>query len=175
MEFIIAIVIIVFIIIALVSAIRIITTGKSDLPIFAIPIMTKHELIFARKLNQALEEFEFHLFPQMPFAAFLKILPGTERKLAFRVRNKFSQKRADFAIADDDMKVILIVELDDKTHNASKDRARDEILGSAGIPTVRLRNGYAIKTEEILAAIKPHLLSYSEAKSSKPNPSDLGN
>ena len=35
------------------------------------------------------------------------------------------------------MKVITLIELDDRTHDAAKDQRRDSITGAAGFPTLR--------------------------------------
>lgn len=136
-------------------------SDHQDYPIIAIPIMTQHEIVFVQKLVQAVDQYGVHVFPQVSMSAFLKVKPGTDRKTAARTRNRFAQKRADFVIVDDSMKILLIVELDDASHNDDKDRARDKLSAAAGIPTIRLRNGRRISIEEIKTAIAPYLQTLS--------------
>ena len=127
------------------------------LPIIAKPIMTDHELAFAEKLMEAVEGTNLLVIPQVAMSAFLQVKPGTEKALASKVRNRFSQKRPDFVLADDDMNVVLIVELDDSSHNKDRDRVRDTLASAAGIKTVRLSNGRRITMPEIRAALLSNL------------------
>ena len=69
----------------------------------------------------------------MPLAKSKTINPNA-RLAAFR---RISQKRVDYAIYTEKLELICVVELDDRTHGASKDAERDRYLASAGIKTVR--------------------------------------
>lgn len=99
-----------------------------------IPIMTPNELEFFRRISKAVPEA--FVFPQVAMSAL--IAPshpdGKKRMAAFR---KISQKRVDWAIYTQDMRLVCIVELDDQTHDPENDVLRDAMLDSAGIPTVR--------------------------------------
>ncbi len=99
-----------------------------------IAIMTANELEFFLRLTRALTDL--HVFPQVAISAL--IAPshpdGKKRMAAFR---QISQKRVDWAIYSSDMKLICVVELDDRTHDSAKDAARDAMLDTAGIKTIR--------------------------------------
>ncbi|WP_457350897.1 DUF2726 domain-containing protein [Sphingomonas sp. UYP23] len=59
-----------------------------------------------------------------------------------RTRYKFSSKIVDFVIEDRASGAILaLVELDDRSHDAARDRQRDAMTASAGYRTVRLHAG----------------------------------
>lgn len=97
-------------------------------------IMTGNELEFFRRLSRA--HNEGFVFPQVAMSALLepKALTRNSRLAAFR---RISQKRVDYTLHEPDLSLICVVELDDRTHDASKDAARDAMLRSAGIPTMR--------------------------------------
>ena len=99
-----------------------------------IPIMTANELEFFRRIGKAVPEA--FVFPQVAMSALIapNDTDGKKRMAAFR---KISQKRVDWAIYTQDMKLVCVVELDDRTHNRENDALRDALLDSAGIPTVR--------------------------------------
>jgi len=53
--------------------------------------------------------------------------------------NKISAKHIDFAIVNNDMKILFLIELDDNTHNYSDRQNRDEFVNKA-----LLDNGYML-------------------------------
>ena len=98
-------------------------------------ILTSNEREFFLRLTRALPGV--FIFPQMAFSAFLQPTSKEGTKEYMSSFGRISQKRVDFALFDYDFKLICIVELDDKTHIASKDKVRDKYLSSAGIRTIR--------------------------------------
>lgn len=97
------------------------------------PIMTGNEIEFFGRLRRALPEH--HVFPQVAMSAVIKpVATYNQDRGAYNAINK---KRIDYAVYDKDMKLIALVELDDKMHDAERDRRRDAITASAGVRTVR--------------------------------------
>lgn len=97
-------------------------------------IMTGNELEFFLRLVRS--NPDGYVFPQIAMSALIaptSTRPKT-RLAAFRA---ISQKRIDYAIYTKNMKLLCVVELDDKLHNAKADALRDGILESAGLITVR--------------------------------------
>lgn len=74
----------------------------------------------------------------------------------FRRLAQARQKVADYVICDKTFYVVAVVELDDASHNAEKDRARDEILKEAGLKIIRWRTTKLPTNEEIRQAVAPH-------------------
>lgn len=59
-----------------------------------------------------------------------------------RARNSYSQKIVDYVLEDRATgTVIALIELDDRSHNSSKDGRRDALTQAAGYRTVRLPAG----------------------------------
>lgn len=120
-----------------------------------VPIMTPNELEFFWRISKAAPDA--FVFPQVAMSAL--IAPnepnGKKRMAAFR---KISQKRVDWAIYTQDMVLVCIVELDDRTHNLENDALRDAMLDSAGIPTVR----WDSRKKPLVGEIRKTLLDLSK-------------
>lgn len=97
-------------------------------------LVTGNELEFYGRLMRAYPEG--HVFPQVAMSALIEPKSGSEKSklAAFR---QISQKRCDYIITDKRLQVLVVVELDDSTHDARRDAQRDRRLSSAGIPTLR--------------------------------------
>jgi hypothetical protein len=119
--------------------------GKAGYLFTGCPLMSESEIRFYRILQMAVPN-EL-VFPQVGMAALVRPrYAGADSRFmpAFRT---MSQKRIDFVVCNrDSMEVRCLVELDDSSHDAQRDRAREVITAQAGYRTVRVRAGrrYAI-------------------------------
>jgi len=98
-------------------------------------LMTKNEEEFFRRLRKALPDH--YIFPQVAFRAIVRPTAKYDTKAYTRQLAKIGSKHCDFLICDDDLNVIAIVELDDRTHVSEKDAIRDRLTACAGYTTVR--------------------------------------
>ena len=105
------------------------------------PLLTGNEAEFFYRLQRALPGF--HVFPQVSFAAFLTDDGQLSRNAQWAVRARFDRKIADFVVCErGTLKVVALVELDDRLHDAKADRQRDVITKAAGYQTTdHHRNG----------------------------------
>ena len=97
-------------------------------------VMTGNEADFFFRLVRA--NPNGYVFPQVAMSALIApVARGSKsRLLAFR---RISQKRVDYALYTNKLELICVVELDDRTHDPSRDAVRDSYLESAGIVTLR--------------------------------------
>lgn len=103
------------------------------------PLLTANELGFYAVLRDALAEYA--VFPQVAMNAFIRPGAGLSAKEYAATRGTFAQKHVDFLVCDpDSLAVLAIVELDDQTHSAEKDAARDCITAAAGYKTLRFHS-----------------------------------
>jgi hypothetical protein len=122
------------------------------------PLMNDNEIEFYFRLSKALPE---HLiFPQVSMQALIEAA-STDRRVAERDRKRIAQQRVDYAICDPAGAVVVVIELDDRSHRSkkAKDNVRDARLMQAGIRTLRYqsnaRPGLAALRKDILAAEPP--------------------
>jgi hypothetical protein len=114
------------------------------------PLMTENEKGFFRTLQRALPGY--HVFPQVSFAALLTDNGGRKR---MAVRARFDRKIADFVVCDrETCDIVALVELDDRTHSAAKDRYRDELTEAAGYKTIRFQSKKKPTESEIAELFK---------------------
>ncbi len=108
-------------------------------PFEVMPLMTDSEIIFFRKLQQALPEYL--IFSQVQLSRMIEPSQeaGNERQFWF---NRVCRQSVDFVIVAGDAKTILLaIELDDWTHESKnrqkQDAKKDKALSSAGIAILR--------------------------------------
>lgn len=118
------------------------TIKGDDLPVWPfepMPIMTDSEVLFFKKLQQALPEYV--IFSQVQLSRIIEPSEevGKDRQFWF---NRICRQSIDYVLVDHDLQtVLLVVELDDWTHESptrqKQDAKKDKALASAGIPIVR--------------------------------------
>lgn len=114
------------------------------------PLLTENERQFYWRLVRALPDHV--VLAQVAMGALIGVAGHVARKDRWRVRASFSQKIVDFVV-DEGMRVVALVELDDRSHEAGRDRARDAITAAAGYRTVRFWSGRRHDEEEIRSQI----------------------
>lgn len=92
-------------------------------------LLTGNEREFFGRLSRALPGHR--IFPQVAMSAILTSAKG---------RSRFDRKVVDFVVCDHAMRVVALVELDDRTHERRRDAARDAMTREAGYRTVRYRS-----------------------------------
>ena len=114
---------------------------KRKVAYIAKPLLSETELKFFLRLQDALPEYV--IGPQVALAAIIDVAAADNQgPRRFTNRSGFAQKFADFAIIGKRTGVVeAIVELDDYSHDSAsakaKDRTRDKMLQSIGIPVYR--------------------------------------
>ena len=127
------------VLLALVALAAVLVAGKSQksLPLVAKRLMTKREHEAINVLEQIFPDCRIH--SQVAMAAILTTKSGLDKKARASMRNRFDRKIIDFVVENrSNGDIVLLVELDDKTHNAAKDATRDAMTGAAGYRTVRI-------------------------------------
>ena len=126
------------------------------------PLMTENEKAFFRTLQRALPGH--HVFPQVSFGAFLTVDGNLTQQKRWAVRSRFDRKMADFVVCDrETCDIVALVELDDRTHSAARDRKRDELTKAAGYQTIRFHSKQK-PTESEIAALFKHSASLAVSK-----------
>ena len=104
-------------------------------------VMTQHELIFYKTLLEAISGCV--IIPQAHLSMFLdhKVY-GQNWSRAF---SRINGKSVDFLICTNDMKPLIVIELDDNTHDRPDRQKRDifvnSIISDANMPLLRFKAG----------------------------------
>jgi len=122
-----------------VVAARLLGSGKGigGLPVEARALMTDMERRTIGYIEAAIPNARVHA--QVSMGALLRPKSGLDNSTRMRTLNRFTSRRVDFVVEDRASgRIMLLIELDDRTHNAGKDRDRDRLTARAGYTTVRL-------------------------------------
>lgn len=102
-------------------------------------ILSPNEKEFFHRLTRALPTYP--IFPQVAMSALIGIDSRLSQRQQFAIRRRFGWKYCDFVVClPYTLDVLLIIELDDRTHTASADRKRDAMMSAAGYQTQRFNS-----------------------------------
>lgn len=114
------------------------------------PLMTRNELEFFSRLSRALPEL--HVFPQVAMSALIR--PASRGKSFRAAFARISQKRVDWVVCrKESLAVVAVIELDDRTHNVSADAARDAMMRTAGLTTLRFASRAKPSVDQIRSEV----------------------
>ena len=100
-------------------------------------LLTPTEVRFWRLLVAAVPDHA--VFSQVAMGAMLKPVSGLSRSDWWSNYGRYSQKIVDFVVVDlQTAEVAAVVELDDRSHNADNDAARDALMACGGYDVVRI-------------------------------------
>ena len=104
------------------------------------PLMTSAERRVCLMIERAMPGARVH--SQVSMGAIMNPAKGLSKSEWWTTFNKFSSKRVDFVVEDPHSgRIILLVELDDCSHDRRSDTDRDALTRHAGYTTVRLPAG----------------------------------
>jgi very-short-patch-repair endonuclease len=134
-------------------------SGDSDspMPYEKIPfLLTKAENSFYQVLRHILGS-DFHIYPKVRISDIVKVEKGTKnRQAAF---NRIQSKHVDFLLCNQHSRPVLVIELDDSSHNTAKaqktDRFKDELFKTVGLRCVRIPASSSYNTEQIKSLLMP--------------------
>lgn len=106
-------------------------------PVAARSLMTAIERITINHIEMALPETRVHA--QVSKGAILRTRKGLNRSKAATIRNQFSNKRVDYVVEHRATRqIVMLIELDDRSHNPRMDAKRDRMTAAAGYVSLRL-------------------------------------
>ena len=132
--------------------------GKPDITDFfqPVPVMTDREREFYVRLRETAEEHGLQIFTKVRLADLVIPLPKAENPYWMECFNKVKAKHIDFALADGEGNIVVLIELDDTTHSRPDRIERDEF-----VDTVLYKCGYTmLRTYGELEAIEEELGEY---------------
>lgn len=128
------------------------TEGSGPPAPVARPLMTQRERAVLAQLERILPAYRIHA--QVAMGALLKVPARPGRRSHHSDRNAFAQKIIDFVVEDPATgRVVALIEVDDRSHDPSKDRTRDAMTGAAGYRTLRIPASARPTFDEVLKVI----------------------
>jgi len=120
---------------------RLMHRRKPDITDFFQPVsvLTEREREFYIRLRETAEAHGMQIFTKVRLADLVVPLPKAENPYWMECFNKVKAKHIDFALADGEGNVVLLVELDDTTHARPDRIERDEF-----VDTVLYKCGYTL-------------------------------
>lgn len=121
-------------------------------------LLTENETEFFRRLKRALPECE--VMTQVAMGALMEPIVSQRDARFWDLRRQFSEKICDYVITCGGRprgRRLVVIELDDRTHDARKDAARDELLAGVGIRTVRYESRNKPDEQRIREQVLPLL------------------
>ena len=102
-------------------------------------ILTERERSFYRILRPIADKLELQICPKVRVADIVSIKKGTrDWQKCF---NKIRSKHVDFLLCDYDMNIVLIIELDDRSHETERAKKNDALKNAIfGNKLVRIRS-----------------------------------
>jgi len=121
-------------------------------------LFTPAERSFYGVLKQVASE-HYTIFGQVRMADLLDIKKGLEKGQRQGFFNKIKAKHVDFVLCNpDDLSVVAVIELDDKSHNRPKviesDKFKDAAFEVAGIPLIRFKAQKSYVINEIAMSLQ---------------------
>lgn len=93
-------------------------------------ILTNNEYYFYKRLKPIAEKYNLQILTKIRLADLIEVNQGMTKRDWNIYFSKIKSKHVDFAIADN-MKIVLIIELDDKTHQRQERIIRDMFVDDA--------------------------------------------
>lgn len=137
--------------------------NQVNIPVEKIPyirknLMTKNEWSFYKQLKPIADELKLSILCKTRVADLVDIEKGLSKSEWQTAFNRINKKHIDFILCKpENLYPVLLIELDDSTHDTEKGQKRDEfiekVLDKAGYKLFRTR-GTANLKEQIVAVIK---------------------
>lgn len=120
-------------------------------------LFTEAEARFWRVLRDAVPEMA--VFGKVRLEDVIVVRSGLSKSDRATARNRIKSRHLDFVLVDPkSARVLVVVELDDASHNSARARAadafKDRALEAAGVPLVRVRASGSYDAVEVAALVR---------------------
>lgn len=103
-------------------------------------LLSKSESVFYNSLKPVCDKYGYVICPKVGLKDFITV---TSKKDYYKWFNKISQKHVDFLICDKNLRPIMAIELDDRSHELEKakknDQFKDELYKHLNFPLKRVK------------------------------------
>ena len=107
-------------------------------PYHAVQLLTRNEYYFFLEMKKIIEPIGLQILAKVRLADLIEVDKGLDYANFNRYFSKIKSKHVDFVVVDN-MKIVLIVELDDSSHQGQERQERDNFVNNA-----LTRSGYIV-------------------------------
>lgn len=100
-------------------------TENEPMPYTAAKLLTRREYAFFKALQPIAKKYNLMICPKIRLADIVSVPEGTKERKWF---NYIKAKHVDFTLCDMDLRIKLVIELDDSTHDRQDRQTRDEFV-----------------------------------------------
>lgn len=93
-------------------------------------LLTKNEYSFLQKLKSVAKENNLNILCKIRLADLIEPLPNKNKSEWYTEFNKIKSKHIDFVLVTENMKVVMLIELEDSSHSKSDRIERDNFINS---------------------------------------------
>ena len=142
--------------------------GEVDFPYQGISyLFTPAERSFLGVLDQVIDS-DYRVFGKVRAADVMKVQNGINRSNWQKAFNRIQSKHFDFVICRaSDFSILLLIELDDKSHNKPQRIDRDNFVEkateAAGIPLLRISCQGSYSAQDVSSQIETHIQKSNKA------------
>lgn len=126
-----------------------------ECPYYKAMLLTKNEWYFYINTLKPLEEkYNIKVLPKVRMEDVVGVKKTVDKKERASARGKVKSRHFDFVITNPNLKILLIIELDDRSHETEKaiknDEFKNSVLNQIGIPYIRITRNDSEKFEDML-------------------------
>lgn len=118
-----------------------------ECPYYKALLLTKNEWHFYKeKLKPLADKYNLQVLTKVRMEDIVGVKKSLDKKERASARGKVRARHFDFVLTNQDLKVLMVIELDDRSHENEKakknDNFKDEVLKQIDLPYIRTkRNG----------------------------------
>lgn len=115
-------------------------------------LLTKNEWSFYKNLKKITDKHNLHILSKIRLADLVEVKSGLDKKEWATYFSKIKSKHIDFALCNpENLAVLLLIELDDSSHDKENIKERDSfierVFNDTGYKLLRVRNVIDIETK----------------------------
>lgn len=125
---------------------------KQNLPYKKKFLLTKNEWAFYKDLKKVTDKYNLHILSKIRLADLVEVKSGLDNKTRMKYFGKIKSKHIDFALCNpENLSILLLIELDDSSHDRSDRMERDSFVENlfqeTGYKLLRVRSSVDIENQ----------------------------
>lgn len=116
-------------------------TLKIEYPYYGKYLLSSNEYNFYKTLKPITDKYKLQIIPKVRMWDIIGVNKGLNKSEKTSAENRIKSKHFDFVLADSNLYIKCVIELDDSSHNSEKAKASDEfknkVCETVNLPIIR--------------------------------------